>query len=319
MKTAWPEPTSWSRLSAGAGTSDKAVSVPLFFWPACLLLACAAAFGSDLSSSFQLSLAAALIILGGLPHGAYDIALAQAALRLRWQAAALLVSAYIGVAAVMVALWSFAPIAALALFLIASAVHFGDDWQMLESGLFRAMAGASVACVAAFAHPADVTGLFVLMAGEGAQWVQRVLVAFTPVALLVTAVGMWQAARAGSRAWTLAHIAALAGLASLPPQMGFLLYFVFLHSPLHMRGMEARLAHWSPARLWAYGAGICALCLGAAFLLAPNFYFGDAAEMSAEAFRILSVVAAPHLILTHALAQRKAKAAALGHPPTKRG
>lgn len=305
MKAARPAKISWPRLSAGTDTSAKAVSVPLFFWPAFFLINLAAVLGTDLSGSAQLSLAAALIIIGGLPHGAYDIALAQETLRLKWQSAALLLGAYIAVAAFMLALWSWAPIAALSVFLIFSAVHFGDDWQMLDAGLLRAMAGASVLCVAAFFHPDAVTDLFVLMAGEGAEWVRRVLVAFTPVALLVTCVGMWQAVMASNRGWTLAHITALIGLAYLPPQFGFLLYFVFLHSPLHMRGINSRLPHWSAAKIWIYGGLICAICFAAALVFAPAFFFGSAREMSAEAFRILSVVAAPHLLLTHAVDKLK--------------
>ena len=291
--------TFWGLARDGTDTPLRAVPVPLFFWPAFFLINLAVVLGIDVTGSVALSAAAVLIIVGGLPHGAYDIALAQHTLRLNWRAAAYLVCAYIGVAALMLALWAWMPLAALIVFLILSAVHFGDDWRMLDDGLLRAMAGAAVLCVAAFCHPRAVTDLFVLMAGDDAQWVHRVLVAFTPVALLVTAVGMWQAAMAGNKGWTLAQIATLAGLAYLPPQIGFLLFFVFLHSPLHMRGIDARLKCWSPTKFWVYGGLICGLCLVVAFFLVPDFFFGNAREMSAEAFRILSVVAAPHLLLTH--------------------
>lgn len=307
----------WSQVSDGTDTPLRAVPVPYFFWPAFFLINLAVVLGLDLTGSAALSLAAALIIVGGLPHGAYDIALAQQTLRLNWHAAALLVCAYVGVAALMLALWAWMPLAALTVFLILSAVHFGDDWRMLDDGLLRAMAGASVLCVAAFCHPGDVTDLFTLMAGDDAHWVRRVLVAFTPVALLVTAVGMWQAAMAGNRGWTLAQIATLAGLAYLPPQIGFLLFFVFLHSPLHMRGIEARLGRWSPTKFWVYGGLICGICFVAAFFIVPDFFFGNAREMSAEAFRILSVVAAPHLLLTHMVENLTGKGVMAGLPKPK--
>ena len=91
---------------------------------------------------------------------------------------------------------------------------------------------------------------------------------------------------------------ALLALAVLPPQVGFLLYFVFLHSPLHMRGVAATLPSWSGPRFWIYGGLMCFACLALAVLLAPGLISGQSLAMSAEAFRLLSVVAAPHLLLT---------------------
>jgi hypothetical protein len=126
------------------------------------------------------------------------------------------------------------------------------------------MAGASVLCIPAFAHPDSVTALFVAMAGPEADWVRRFIVAFTPVALLVTSVGMLMAVRAGHSGWALAQFAALLALAVLPPQVGFLLYFVFLHSPLHMRGVAATLPSWSGPRFWIYGGLMCFACLALA-------------------------------------------------------
>jgi hypothetical protein len=143
-----------------------------------------------------------------------------------------------------------------------------------------------------------VTALFVAMAGANADWVCRVAMAFAPVAVLVTAVGMGQAARSGNAGWALAQGASLACLALFPPQIGFLLYFVFLHSPLHMRGLAQMLPGWSISTLWAYGALICLACLAAAALFAPGLFSGQSLAMSADAFRLLSVVAAPHLLLT---------------------
>ena len=215
----------------------------------------------------------------------------------------MLLLCYVAVAGGMVLLWAGAPILALSLFLSLAAVHFGEDWRMLEAGLLRTMAGASIICIPAFAHPDSVSALFVAMSGESATWVVRVIVALTPVAVLVTLVGMWQAVRMGNGGWALAQFAALASLAALPPQMGFLLYFVFLHSPLHMRGITQMLPDWSGQKLWTYGALICLICFLAAWVLAPGLFSGQSLMMSADAFRLLSVVAAPHLLLTLYLAR----------------
>jgi hypothetical protein len=135
----------------------------------------------------------------------------------------------------------------------------------------------------------------------GADWILRGLIAFTPVAILVTAVGIWQAFRAGNKAWAMAHLCAFAGLACFPPQLGFLVYFVFLHSPLHMRGIESRLPDWSQSEIWIHGGIICTSSLLATYIFAPGFFSSDAVEISSAAFRALSVVAAPHLLLSQLL------------------
>lgn len=305
MKLARIAQLSWVRPNDGAGTSNKGVPVPFFFWLVFAGVALAELSGASVAGSLSLSLAAALMLIGGLPHGAFDIAIAQAALRLKWQIAALIFGAYVGVAGLMLGLWHISPISALALFLAFSAIHFGDDWDMLDNGLLRTMAGASVICVAAFFNPAAVSDLFLAMAGPGAEWIQRILVAIAPVAILVTIVGIWQAVKAGSRAWALAQICAFIGLACFPPQVGFLIYFVFLHSPLHMRGIEHRLPQWSQLELWLYGGVICASCFIGAYIFAPGFFSVDPMKMSSAAFQILSVVAAPHLLLSQFLDRRQ--------------
>jgi Brp/Blh family beta-carotene 15,15'-monooxygenase len=287
----------------GIGTSSSRVPVPLFFWPACFAFIAASLLDLPLTDNGYLAAAAGMMLLGGLPHGAFDIAIATSTLRLRRSAAMMLLVCYVAVAGGMVLLWAGAPILALSLFLSFAAVHFGEDWRMLEAGLLRTMAGASIICIPAFAHPDSVSALFVAMSGESATWVVRVIVALTPVAVLVTLVGMWQAVRMGNGGWALAQFAALASLAALPPQMGFLLYFVFLHSPLHMRGITQMLPDWSDQKLWAYGALICQVCFLAAWVLAPGLFSGQSLMMSADAFRLLSVVAAPHLLLTLYLAR----------------
>lgn len=286
----------------------KGMPVPLFFWPALIFVSALALFGVDLQSNIAVACAAVVMLIGGLPHGAFDMALAQRTLRLKRREALAVLCAYLGVAAFMVALWGIAPLAALCLFLAFSAVHFGDDWRMIESGLLRSMAGASVLCVAAFAHPDMVSDLFILMAGPEAEWVRRVLVALTPVALLTSCVGVLQAASSGNRGWALAHSAALVGLAVFPPQIGFVLYFVFLHSPLHLRAVPESLATWSKARLWIYGGAICGVSLAAAYSVTPGLFSGYAPDMASGAFILLSVVAAPHLLLSHYLEEIKLRA-----------
>lgn len=301
-------------LTDSTGTRISRVPVSPLFWLALSLIAGGMALGSGLGQSLPIAAAAVLMLLGGLPHGAYDIAIARHTLGMGWARATLALLAYIAVALAMIALWAIAPLYALAVFLMLAAIHFGEDWLMIETGLLRVMAGASIICVPAFFRGPEVTALFTTMAGPGAETLQNIAVACTPVALLVNAVGTLQTWRAGHREWATAQTIALITLATTPPQIGFMLYFVFLHAPLHMRGLGTALPDWSPTRIWAYGAIICVITLAAGALIAPGFLSGDIKALSAESFRLLSVVAAPHLLLTTILKQ-----ATRGHPhPTSR-
>lgn len=284
--------------SAGTGTYIEYVPVPKFFWSAFVVLTLALVLDVPLTGSGFLAAAAVLMLVGGLPHGAFDIAIVRTVLTLRPSAAAIFTLAYIGVAGLMIALWALAPVMTLCLFLALAGAHFGEDWRMLESGLLRIMAGASILCIPAFARSDAVAALFVAMAGPEADWVRRFIVAITPVAVLVTLVGMMMAVRAGNAEWALAQFAALLALAIFPPQIGFLFFFVFLHSPLHMREMAATLPGWSGPQFWIYGFLICLACFALAIVLMPGILSGQSLTMSAEAFRLLSVVAAPHLLLT---------------------
>jgi len=117
----------WSPTSNDTGTLSRGVPVPKLFWPAFAVVMILHTLGSQLSSGLALAVAAGLMLLGGLPHGAFDIALAREALRLNHAAVIALLFGYISITLVMLALWSWAPLVALAVFLMLSAVHFGED------------------------------------------------------------------------------------------------------------------------------------------------------------------------------------------------
>lgn len=292
-----------SKGSANTASRLKRVAVFPLFWVALVFVAIGAVLNAGSSHAFPIAGAVALMLIGGLPHGAYDIAIARASLNLGATRAICVLLAYIAVALAMASLWAIAPLIALPVFLMLSAVHFGEDWLMLEASLLRVMAGATIICVPAFFREAEVAVLFTTMAGPGADKLLSLTIACTPVALLVSVVGTAQAWRAGHRQWAVAQIATLITLATTPPQIGFLLYFVFLHAPLHMSELSSALPSWSRSKTWVYGSGICAVTLGAGILVAPGFLSGNVTALSADSFRLLSIVAAPHLLLTSILKQ----------------
>ena len=282
------------------------------YWPVALALLVATWLGVPLGQPAAISAATILMIGGGLPHGAYDIALLRRATTLDRSDLALAVAAYVAIVVLMALLWMVAPLPTLVLFLAVSAYHFGEDWLMLDVALLRLAAGAAVIAASTIGHPVEVTALFVAMSDPRAAIIAQVIIAAAPVALLVTAVGLVAAWRQGSRQWAAAMTTCLALLLALPPVIGFTLFFVFLHTPRHLKQARMALRDMGQARWLATGA----LVSGAAILgwwaqqrLAPG-QIGQ--PVATQAFQLLAAVALPHLLLSRWLEKRLERAASFG-------
>ncbi|WP_375383423.1 beta-carotene 15,15'-dioxygenase, Brp/Blh family [uncultured Sphingomonas sp.] len=263
--------------------------------------------------------ATVVFIGGGLPHGAYDIALLRRALALDRSALALAVGGYVAVAIAMAAMWFTAPLLALVLFLAVATVHFGEDWAMLDEPFLRVAAGAAVIAAPTIGHPAAVTALFVAMSDGRAATIARIVAAAAPVAVLVTAVGIAVAWREKSHAWAGATALCLILLLILPPVAGFALFFVFLHSPRHIAEARSALGDMTRARWFATGA----LLSGAAIvgwwgleMLSPK---AIGATIAARAFQLLASVAVPHLLLSRWLNARVNRPVAAHAIPAHQG
>lgn len=282
------------------------------YWVAAAALSLAASIGMPFGASSALVLASMLFIGGGLPHGAYDIALLRHAVALDRTALILAVTGYVIVALLMVLLWMTMPLVALVLFLAVAVVHFGEDWQMLDEPLLRCAAGAAVIAAATIGHPAEVSMLFVAMSDPRATVIAQVITAAAPVALLVTATGVVLAWRDGSRGWAAAMALCFVLLVVLPPVWGFTLFFVFLHSPRHLAQTRVTLSDMTLTRWLATGAAFSLIAIFGWIVLrwlAPA-HIDD--PIVAQAFQMLASVAVPHLLLSRWLQRRLDHA---NHPP----
>lgn len=274
------------------------------YWIAAAALGVATLSEYPIDTPRAVALASFLFIAGGLPHGAYDIALLRRAVALRTDRLMLAVAGYVMIAVSMAALWMTVPLVALMLFLAVAAVHFGEDWQMLDEPLLRCAAGAAVIAAATIGHPAEVAALFTAMSDPRSVVVAQIIVAAAPVALLVTAVGVVLAWRDGSRDWAAAMTLCLGLLVLLPPVWGFALFFVFLHSPRHLAETRTTLGDMTRTRWLATGAVLSLVAvLGwlAVRLVAPPHIDQP---MVAQAFQLLASVAVPHLLLSRWLQRR---------------
>ncbi len=319
-----------SRHRAPSGRGD--VVYPAY-WVAAVALIVATLLGLPLGQPAAVVAATIVFIGGGLPHGAYDIALLRRAVALDRSGAGLaggglagggltrvgltgdglvrvglVVGGYVATALLMVSLWLTVPLVALVLFLAVAAVHFGEDWAMLEEPLLRVAAGAAVIGAATIGHPSAVSGVFVAMSDPRAAVVAQIVTAIAPVALLVTLVGIALAWRQGSRHWASAMAVCLGLLIVLPPVAGFALFFVFLHSPRHLAQTRVLLRDMTRVRWLGTGAllsGVAILGWWGVRVIAPSRFDPS---FGAQAFQLLASVAVPHLLLSRWLERRLAVA-----------
>lgn len=296
---AYPRLSSHRRVLSGRGD----VVYPAY-WIAAAALIVATCLRVPLEQPSAVTAATILFMAGGLPHGAYDIALLRRSVALDRGDLALAVGGYVAIAMLMVVLWMTVPLVALMLFLAVASLHFGEDWPMLEDPLLRFAAGAAVIGAATIGHPAAVSIVFIAMSDPRAVVIAQIVTAAAPVTLLVTTVGIALAWRDGSRQWAIAMALCLALLMIVPPVAGFALFFVFLHSPRHLSQTRALLRDMTLARWLGTGALLsCLAILGWWGLraLAPSRFDPT---LVAQAFQLLASVAVPHLLLSRWLERR---------------
>ncbi len=288
---------------------------PVYWLAACALLV-ATRLGVGLGQPAAVVAATIVFVCGGMPHGAYDIALLRQAVRIDRRAMLLAVGCYGAIAIAMATLWAWLPLAALIVFLVTSAVHFGEDWVMLDDPLLRFAAGAAVIAAPAIGHPGDVSALFIAMSDARAQIIAQIIVAAAPVALLVTAVGILIAWRDGSRQWAAAMALCLGLLIVLPPVAGFALFFVFLHSPRHLVQTRFLLKTWPLSQWLMTGLAISGVAIvgwiGLQHMEMPRID----ATIVAQGFQLIASVALPHLLFSRWLERRLDRAVLSWPPPT---
>ena len=247
------------------------------------------------------TIAAFAIVLFGLPHGAFDLNVlvgdADDGLTKRLA----MLAAYLGMMAIAGLVWIYAPAAALLLFMIMAAIHFGEDWDMIEPGLMRHAAGFSIIAVVTLTSPDTVEAIFAQLAGPVfAQWFTRAFYMVAPVAGLMTIIALVMAVQSGHVFWAVGQGLALVIAMLVPPVVGFAVYFVIVHSMMHLTTARRILAQWPISRFLAQGLVISGVC-GIAALGLNGWHFAQPVDQALPVlvFQILAILTVPHLLLTH--------------------
>lgn len=281
-------------------------------------LLCAAALALPTPGiGVQLGLAALVILVLGLPHGALD---AVVALRdVAGLGRARFLALYLALAATTVLAWYAAPVAVLVAFLVLSIVHFGRGDQIdptargARSLLETAVRGSAPIVLPALFWPASVALVFGWLIDEptavalGAVEVWSPLLAAAWVAgLFVLLVGPGpcrDAPRSQLLSVRMELIVLVAAFALLPPLVSFAIYFGLWHSMRHLIALDVvlRLRDGLDRRRLVRGAlpilaaSIALFAVAYGLLADANF---DPRALARTLFVGLAALTVPHAAVT---------------------
>jgi Brp/Blh family beta-carotene 15,15'-monooxygenase len=266
-------------------------------------------------------LALGSVVLIGLPHGAFDGAIAgYLGYTARPQWLLRFLGLYLLLAAAVVMIWMYFPVAALIGFLAISMIHFGLGDASAAKGWFRQIQAVSHGGIVVVAisqgHKQDVDQIFsYLVGGEtGVVWtaidVMSVVVA---VALIVYA---WQALWDSRWRIGLLELVALLSLFLLvPPLVGFAIYFCCVHSARHLLSVWRSINREMPRKSIYFQATFFTLASWAAGAVALYYCMINMSMESAimqVVFIGLAALTVPHMLLVDGMFRRHAVRSAQG-------
>ncbi len=301
--------------AAGWGGAGPAARLSSMAW-AVLVAGAALTLSAALPPGTQRVCALAAIVVLGVPHGALDGEAARAVLRPRfgWAWFPVFSLPYLGLSALVLLAWRWAPGLTLAAFLAASVWHFGTEEAENGDGLEVIVRGGLPIAMPTLAHPEATAAVFQTVAGaplpQLPEWLWAAAMAWLALALV------WSGHAALRRQGRLLAVPGLlaGAFVVLPPLTAFAIYFVGVHAPAHTAALirhpvrAPRVRDDRSAALLALPITALTLLIGAA--LWP-FYDGTVPDrLLALTIQGLAALTLPHMLLDAGLARRERRAAA---------
>ncbi len=255
------------------------------------------AFGAAIGSPVVTTAICAVILVFGLPHGAFDLALIKRAHNKKRLSG--VVALYLFFAAAMFALWHAAPALALLIFFVLSIIHFAEDWTDRLPPFLAHGTATALLSTPAILHQDIISALFALLVGDAAAGMfTAVAILIAPASLAAAAVGTVVLWLDGHRRHAVATAMALCSMIILPPVIGFALFFCLMHSPAQFASAQ-RTLDWHRARHWlpVIAPLTCAALGIAAFVFATLETVTLTDTMIGTAFMTLSILTLPHLVV----------------------
>ena len=244
-------------------------------------------------------LAGLAILVLGVPHGGFDVALAER----RWQLNSpkrlgIFLAAYVAIAALIVTVWLALPGLALPLFLAMAAHHFGGDWDKELDRLPRLVIGAALICAPAILYRGEVVEIFSWITPPPTADRTAHLMALSGVPLLQAAL-MITLITALVRPWVAIEIGAVLLLGLLTPALCFfIVYFCGFHSVRHVFAVADELKPSSVFEFALRSMPYAPLAVVGTLVLAGTLSFLEiSVELLGIVFVVLAALTAPHMIL----------------------
>ena len=245
------------------------------------------------------------VVLIGLPHGAFDGAIANHLGAGRSLAeAAKFITSYCAAAGIVIAIWIMFPAVTLTLFLIISMVHFGRGDALAKSRPVFMMqvllhGGLPIFGIIYFQQTSVIPLFDALTNGDSNLAILTSNIIVLVMGLMVFVYGLTAFRDASLRARFAEFTLLAVVFAFLPPLVSFALYFCIIHTGRHMRRIWHVLASSSSQKaLYRQAAGFTLaswIVGGAAFLWLET---GDLdAALLQVVFIGLAALTVPHMIL----------------------
>lgn len=235
-----------------------------------------------------------LILLAGLPHGAYDLVIMRA--RHRGTELAMMVLGYIALVLAALVLWAFQPFVLLASFIVYSAFHFGDSDFAHAPWLHKFSWGAAILGIPALFSAPTVTALFATITGTSDVAVLVYGLAATGLIAALTHVLL--AKQSGDAAAVLLIYALVCWVAGA--LVAFTCYFVFYHSPLHLRHWREQLGVEGAGIVYGLSVVVIGIIAGALWVSTSGRPIAfDAVNQTALRYTFITIAALtiPHMVL----------------------
>lgn len=276
----------------------------------------ASPFLPSLPLAAQLTLLAAAVVVFGLPHGALDLNLVRGATNGSWMTLAASIGLYLLAAGAVLAVWVWAPVAALLGFLLIAVIHFGlgdtEDLNGPQRAVEVVARGGFAGIAPLVFHPSTTRDLFALLVGPNstAALDSALATISSPAALVwilcLVAALLWRALqhRSGWIAACAELILTTAVFAVFHPLAAFLLYFCFVHSVRHIADLGAarfpanagHAARWLLRESAPFTVATILLAAIIWLLFARSSAYDE--TMIRTIFWGLSALTVPHMLLT---------------------
>jgi Brp/Blh family beta-carotene 15,15'-monooxygenase len=246
-----------------------------------------------------------LMICAGIPHGSFDLRVAEAKWREGGISRTAILTGYLVCVVGMSSMCVFTPLAGLLLFLVISAIHFseGESHSSQPPDVARGILfGVSAIVLPIGLHLSNAQSYVSFFIPPAlfffAQGSLRFIASALACVIAIVLLRDLLCARSVSKSESLQRLVCFCGWIFLPPLAGFAVWFVGRHSRQHLEVCEDMFAR-SGVRIPLDFAIISACAILGLAPFAVLFDFSDINQLFAASISLIAGLTLPHMIVSH--------------------